>query len=652
VGKTALALHWAHAQAVGFADGQLFVNLRGYDPAGLPVTAEEAIRGFLDALGVQAEQVPAGADAQAGLYRSLLAGRRMLIVLDNAADPGQVRPLLPASAGCLVIVTSRSSLAGLAATDGAALVALGLLPETEAEQLLAARLGPARLAAEPAAVGQIITLCARLPLALAIAAARAASVPGLALSALAAELAGEPAASGLGAATPAAGPDLDALDTADAATSIRAVFSWSTRALSETARRCFWLLGVHPGPDITWPATVSLTSLDPRAARRALAELVTASLLTEQQPGRWAFHDLLRAYAAEQAVAADQDGVLSESALTRAVDHYLHTAYGAALALEPTRTPIPEPLAVAADGVRPEPVSSRAQAQAWFRAEYQVLIQLLSRAAAIGHHTHAWQLQWCLDGFLEMEGHWQDTELANRIALDAATALGDHTVIAHAHQSMGRAAYLLENLDEAVEHHRQALAHAIQAGDLTRQALAHHGLSLLADELGDGDQALHHGEQAVELASATGDRVGEAYYLSKVGLFSVMLGLHDQGIAQCQRAVDLQRELGDAADIGFAQANLGRAYRAVGRYPEAIASLRECIALEQEVGNHLAAAFNLRCLGEVHVAAGQPANAVAALQQALEIYQQLPGFAEADELCAEIGQIEAEIAASPVSESA
>ena len=646
VGKTALALHWAHAVAGGFADGQLFVNLRGFDPAGPPVTAEEAVRGFLDALGVPAEQVPAGPDAQAGLYRSLLAGRRMLIVLDNAADPAQVRPLLPASAGCLVIVTSRSSLAGLAATDGAVLVALDVLGESEAEGLLAARLGEGRLAAEPAAAGQIIGLCARLPLALAVTAARAAAVPGLALSALAAELAGESAGPGAGG-----GPDLDALDSDDAATSIRAVFSVSIRALTEAGRRCFMLLGIHPGPDITWPATVSLTGLDPRTARRALAELVTASLLTEQQPGRWAFHDLLRAYAAEQAAAADPSGQLRDTALTAALDHYLQTAYTAALELEPTRTPIPAPVNPPAPGVQPETLSSRAQAQAWFRAEHQVLIQLLAHAAATGHHTHAWQLQWCLDGFLEMEGHWQDTELANRIALEAATALGDHAVLAHAHQSIGRAAYLAEDLDEAVEHHRRALSHAVEAGDLTRQALAHHGLSLLAEELGDGDEALHHGEQAVELARATGDRVGEAYYLSKVGLISVMLGEHDKGIAECQRALDLQRELGDAADVGFAQANLGRAYRVVGRHADAIDSLRECIALEQEVGNQLAVAFNLRCLGEVHLVAGDPAEAVTAMRLALQIYELLPGMAEADELRVKIGEIEAEMPAGPVGEA-
>jgi tetratricopeptide (TPR) repeat protein len=416
------------------------------------------------------------------------------------------------------------------------------------------------------------------------------------------------------------------------------VFSWSIRALTEAGRRCFWLLGVHPGPDISWPATVSLSGLEPRAARRALAELVTASLLSEQQPGRWAFHDLLRAYAAEQAAAADPGGSLRGQALAAALDHYLHTAYAAALALEPTRTPIPAPLTPPAPGVRPEAIGSRGQAQAWFRAEHQVLIALLTRAAATSHHTHAWQLQWCIEGHLEMQGHWQEWDEANRIALAAATALGDHTVIAHAHQSRARAAYAREQYDEAIGHLNQALSHAAMAGDLARQALAQHGLSLMAGEQGRGEDALAHSLEALDLARKADDRIGEASYLSVAGLFHAQQGNLAQGLADCRAAVELLRELGDAAEISEALVTLGRACVLAGEHAEARICFQQAVSLNQELGYYLAQAAALASLGDTHMATGDTAAAREAWEQALRLHEQLPPHPDAIEIQAKLGQ--------------
>jgi DNA-binding SARP family transcriptional activator len=260
VGKTALAVQWAHRVAARFPDGQLYVNLRGFGPGGQPVEPAEAVRGFLAGMGVAQDQVPDGAPAQTALYRSLLAGKRVLVVLDNARDAGQVRPLLPGSPGCLAIVTSRSDLAGLVAAEGAYPVSLDLLPPAEAGELLAHRLGEARVASEPAAVSEIIERCARLPLALAIAAARAASRPGFPLAAIAA---------GLRRAT----ATLDPFGGTDPATDVRAVFSWSCRLLSADAARLFALLGLHPGPDISVPAAASLAAVPPGRAEALLAEL-------------------------------------------------------------------------------------------------------------------------------------------------------------------------------------------------------------------------------------------------------------------------------------------------------------------------------------------------------------------------------------------
>ncbi len=290
VGKTALALRWAHQIAGRFPDGQLHVNLRGFGPSAVPATPAQAIRGFLDALGVPPEQVPPLPEAQAGLYRSLLADRRLLLVLDNARDEEQVRPLLSASPGSLVLVTSRNQLSGLAAADGARLLSLDILSHGEAVQLLTARLG-ARPAPPPSRKrsAEIAVLCACLPLALTVAAARAAARPGFPLAALAAEL------------RDAAGR-LDALDVGDPAASVRAVFSWSYHQLSTEAARMFRLLGLHPGPDISVPAAASLAATGVPAARGLLRELTRGHLIAEHVPRRYAVHDLLRAYAAAQAL--------------------------------------------------------------------------------------------------------------------------------------------------------------------------------------------------------------------------------------------------------------------------------------------------------------------------------------------------------------
>jgi DNA-binding SARP family transcriptional activator len=308
VGKTALAVYWGHQVAAEFPDGQLYVNLRGFGPAGPPVTPAEAIKGLLAALGVPAAAVPAGLDSLAGLYRSMLAGTRTLAVLDNARDVDQVRPLLPASPGCLVLVTSRNRLAGLVANEGASPNTLDVLPEPAAGELLTYRLGPSRAAAERGALSELATLCAGLPLALGIAVTRAAARPDSTLAALAAELRDDQGR-------------LDALDTGDAASSLREVFSWSHQQLSHCAGRLFRLMSVHPGPELSVDAAASIAGVAVPDAQRALTELANASLVAELSPGWYRCHDLLRAYAAEQAGAWDGQAEV-RAARSRMADHY------------------------------------------------------------------------------------------------------------------------------------------------------------------------------------------------------------------------------------------------------------------------------------------------------------------------------------------
>ena len=404
VGKTALALHWAHRAREQFPDGQLYANLRGFDPSRPAAEPGQALRGFLDAFAVPQERIPASLDAQAGLYRSLLAGKRVLVVLDNARDAAQVRPLLPGSPGCLALVTSRDNLTALAATDGARLLALDRLAAPGARDLLVSRLGPGRIAGEPEAADEIIERCARLPLALTIVAARAAAKPDFPLAVTAAELSQATAV-------------LDPFDGGDVCTDIRAVFSWSYRALGPDAARLFRLLALHPGPDMTVGAAASLAGIAPNRARALLAELTRGHLLTEHCPGRYAFHDLLWAYACEQAHAHDDDGARRD-AVARVLDHCLHAAHAAATLIDPDFPPITPPLPQ--PGVVLARPATTEDALSWFTAERATLLAAVPLAAEAGFPAHVWQLARALRTFFQRRGLWNDQATACQTGLDAA----------------------------------------------------------------------------------------------------------------------------------------------------------------------------------------------------------------------------------------
>ena len=341
VGKTALAVHWGHQVAPHFPDGQLYVNLRGFDPSHPPLAPADAHRRLLDALGVPPGRIPADPEGQAALYRSQLAGLRLLILLDNARTAEQVRPLLPGAPGSLVIVTSRDRLGGLVALDGAVPLTLDLLTEGEALDLLTRRLGPERVHQAGPAVAELIRACARLPLALNIAAAQAALPPSRPLSELVEELRDTR-------------QRLDSLSMGDATADVRAVFSWSYRALSPDAARTFGLLGLAPGPDISLDAVASLTAQEPARAQRALAELTRAHLLTEHAPDRFSFHDLLRAYAADEA-RRQRSAAEQEAALRRVCDFYLHVAQAGDRLVQPGRPHIELESPVAGTWLRPLP---------------------------------------------------------------------------------------------------------------------------------------------------------------------------------------------------------------------------------------------------------------------------------------------------------
>jgi tetratricopeptide (TPR) repeat protein len=607
VGKTALALHWAHQVADRFPDGQLHVNLRGYDPSGNPAIPADAIRGFLDALGVPAGRIPASAEAQAGLYRDLLADRRMLIVLDNARDERQVRPLLPASPASLILVTSRSQLSGLAAADAARLLNLDVLTHAEAVDMLTARLGTDRAAAEPDALDRIADLCACLPLALAVAAARAAARPKFPLAALADELADSDRR-------------LDALDAGDPAASVRAVFSWSYEQLSADAARMFRLLGLHPGPDISVPAAASLAGTDEDAARRLLRGLARAHLIAEHVPGRYAFHDLLRAYAAEQAghtISQDE----SYAAIGRVLDHYLHTAARAGLLLNQAR----EPVVLASPGPAPagRQPADYPQALAWFEAEHHVLLAAVTLADSSGFGGHAWQLPWAMSDFLRLRGHWQEWYGTARTALAAATRLGDTAGQALSGRILANAYRNLGNHEQARVLYASSLTLYRRLGNRVGEAKIQQVLGWLADRQGRSADALEHAEQALRLFQAIGDKANEADALNNVGWYRGVLGDYQQARAFCQRALTLCAQLGNRRLEGAVWDSLGYAEHHLGNLVEAAACYQRAVSLHREAGDRFYEADTLTHLGDTRHAAGQLAQAWQAWGQALAIFEDI-----------------------------
>jgi tetratricopeptide (TPR) repeat protein len=639
IGKTALAVYWAHQVADRFPDGQLYVNLRGFDPAGPPMSPAEAVRGFLDAFEVPAERIPIGLDAQASLYRSILAGHRVLVVLDNARDAAQVRPLLPGSPGCFVLVTSRTRLTSLIAAEGARPLTVDLLSGAEARELLIRRLGPSRIAAEPEAVEEIISLCVRLPLALSVVAARAAMHPGFSLAALVQEL--RQTRGGL-----------QAFEGGEVSDDVRAVFSWSYQRLDPAAARLFRLLGLHPGPDITAAAAASLAGLDITQVRRAVAELARYHLVTEQIPGRFGFHDLLRAYATELVATHDTDDE-RHAARQRMLDHYLHTAHVANLLLHPRWEPIT--LTAPHPGIAPEELADHTAALAWFEAEYAVLLAAVQLAATTGFHTHAWQLPSTLTEFFRRRAHWADWAATEHTALSTAQRHGDRRGQAHAHRSLGRALAWLGRYDEAHDHIQQAVDLFAELGDPAEEAESQMQLSAVFEQQGNPADALAHAQQVLDLVRTAGSPRALVRALNNIGWYHALLGQPEQALTYCQQALTLNRDLGDRRVEAITLNSLGYAHYLLGQHDQAIDYFQQAAALRPKLDNRHAHAGDLNLLGDAYHAAGDHAAARDAWQQASDILDRLgvvgagvgPGYPEADEIHAKLHHLDAPGSRSP-----
>jgi tetratricopeptide (TPR) repeat protein len=589
-----VAVHWAHGASSQFPDGQLYVNLRGFDRDEEVVESADAIRGFLDALGVQSNHVPPGRDAQAALYRSLSANRRLLVVLDNARDADQVRPLLAAGPAVRTVVTSRNRLTGLVAELGAQPLVLDLPDQAEAIELLNRRISMEPQDTEAAAA--IVTACGRLPLALALVGARVRQT-GFPLATLVAEL---------------HRPGLAALDD------VRAVFSWSYRALSPSAARLFRLLGLVAGADIATAGAAALAGVLLPDVRRTLRELADASLLTEHAPGRYQLHDLLRVYARELGHEIDIDDD-RRAGLTRLLDHYTHTAYQAELVLNPTRAPIPMGFGKQVDDSGPKKPLDVKAALEWLGTERAVLLSALRQAKDEGLDRYAWQLGWALDTFLFEHKHWQDEGAAWAVALSAATALVDRPAAAQAHRFLAVVAGRLDRFAEAHDHMDRAAELCRAAGDRPSEAETQFMLSYVCWLQADRDRALDHAQRSLTLWAELDHLAWEGKASNAVGWYHAQLGAHHKALTYYERALALQQQAGDRANEAVARDNLGQAHHALGQYEMAADHYHHGLRLAQALADPIMEAQLTIHLGDTYQAIGDHASAWERWQQAYEI---------------------------------
>ena len=602
-GKTALAVHWAHRAAAGFPDGQVYVDLHGFDSAAAPRDPAGAVRLMLDALGVPSHRIPADRDAQVALYRSLTATRRLLVILDNARDAEQVRRLVPAGAAIRTVVTSRRRLTAVVAGLGAHPLEIGGLAPREATRLFRQRFGPGD--ADPADVAGVVEACGGLPLALTLAAARA-------------RLTGTVTAR------------LGALDDNEP-DGIRAVFSWSYRALTAQAARLFRLLGLVTGPDVSVAAATALAGRPQPEVSRALRELTDAGLLTGQISGRHALPGLLRAYAGELArqidTAADR-----RAALTRLLDHYTHTAYHADLLLNPARAPIPLPLDGPAVGARPEPLDDLKTAWDWLRGERQALLAAVRQARDEGMDARAWQLSWALDTFLGEQRRWDDEGAAWAVALDAAVALTDGPATAYAYAFLAVADGRRRRFETAQAHMRQALALVRAAADPAGEGECLFILSYLSWLQGDHDDALARAEQALALFR----RIDEPMWAGKAGLAVGVYLAHRGDLREAlpyhREALALQRRAGDSPNEAVTLDSLGWLLFRMADFDEAARHLQDGLRLTRRIGDTALEAQILTHLGDLHEALADGDTAADRWREAHDILDYL-GHPQAADLC-------------------
>jgi len=614
VGKTSFTVHWARRVHHRFPDGQLYVDLHGYDP-GDPVTAMRALERFLLALGESEASIPKDLEARTVLYRSLLADKRMLVVLDNAAEVGQVRPLLPAADGCFTVVTSRSRLSGLVARDGAHRVTLEVFPEAEAVRLLQAITEGYRANDSGEEIAQLANLCARLPLALCIAAERAAARPTMPLRDLIRDLRDE---SGLWDALSA--------DEDDEAYAVRSVFAWSYRALPPETARVFRLLGLHPGPDFGITAAATLVGDTPSRVRRLLDALVGAHLLEQIGHERFRFHDLLRAYALDQVQAAETDAS-RRGAVRALLEWYSRSAHRASTALGQPLRVLPwsdeQETAAAADALVPE-FADRGAAERWLESEWANLRAAAMRATMLGEDRFAWQLPLSFRGYYQLHNAFDGRLELGRNAVAAARRAGMARGEADNLFELAVCEFQLDHPREALKHHRAALDLYYRLGDPEGEALTLNAMGFAFFKTRAFADAADHHRRAEALFRSTGN---EAWAVSSARN-AIEADLESETVPADARAVldrglASQRAAGHIADQVDTLVVLARLNRISGDLDGALAAARSAVETAYDAASPMLEAYALLELGELELEAARASDALTSFQRSAAVHREV-----------------------------
>ncbi|WP_405859536.1 tetratricopeptide repeat protein [Streptomyces sp. NBC_00090] len=599
VGKSALAVHWGHRARDRYPDGQLYANLRGYDRLA-PLAPEEVLHGFLLALGTPADRVPGSLDAMSALFRSLLDGKRLLLIADNAGSADQVRPLLPSAPGCFTIVTSRNRLGGLTAVDGATPVQVGPLDTPHAVELFR------RLSGDDDGEGvtRLVRRCGRLPLTVRIAAQQAGS--GTSLGELMEELDGD-------------GRRLESLSMSDERNGVRTVFSWSYQQLPPAGARAFRLLALHAGPDFSVSTAAALIDLPELETLRVLRGLVAVNMLEVSGPRRFAYHDLLRDYARER-VAAEEPAEVRAEALHRELSHYLRMADAADRVLVPERQHVP--LERGADGVA-APFPGPEAALAWCDSELPSLVPAVDQAVELGLDDVAWKLPVALVYFLRLRRHDTHRRALSDTAVRAARRLDDRWAetwslicVAGAESDMGLH-------EAAMSHFTEALAISQAIGDSRWQATSIYNIAWTLRLMGRHEEALERQREALPIHRSNGDRRGESITLTEMGALSLALGRPTSAFEEYELALAGARVTADLPTEAKALHGMGDVCRTVGRTGEAIGWYERAVDTRRRIGDLLGLARSLDGLAEQLTAVGRAAEAQAALVEAVAILESL-----------------------------
>jgi tetratricopeptide (TPR) repeat protein len=599
IGKTALAVHWAHRVSEHFPDGQLYVNLRGYDP-GVPMPPDLVLESFLKAFGVPDERIPHDVEALSATYRSIVANRRVLVVLDNARTTSQVLPLLPGSPSCTVVVTSRNRLSGLVVRTDALRIDVDVLSATEAVALLRRRIvhgieSPGRHELE-----RLAELCGRLPLALRIAAERVAEQPDIDARDLIDELSLE-------------WERLDALAVDDGPTTVRSVFSWSYRALDPELAQCFRLLGLHPGPEFGVGAASTLVNRPVTETRRRLQALAGLHLLSRTGRDRYQFHDLIRVYAAEMAVI-DSDEVDRRDAVRRVLSSYLRQAVAASRVVYPNRRSI--------DFDQPEPThadstfNDRATALSWYEIEQHNLSIAIRLAATTGENDLAWKLPAVLTDLLWKQ-RWTDTLTVLEAALNAAAASGDRLGQLHVLDNFADLSLDLERYDKAAGYFTRMKDLALEIGDNYFLGWSLNGLGKTHVGWAEVDEAVDCFRGALEVFQTIRNQGAEGAVLESLATALLRKGRPDEALAHCKRSLAIAEDLGDLWRSARAEKTMGLLHDALGRPDLAIGHLERALSMHLEFDNRFDAAQTLTDLGDIFDNIGRREDAVNAWNKAL-----------------------------------